>query len=63
VLFLSVLFFFSCRTEKQNFDSIIRNGMIYDGSGNIPFKADVGINSDTIAFIGNLTEAYSKKRN
>ncbi len=34
--------------------------MIYDGSGNNPFKADIGINADTIAFIGDLTDANSK---
>lgn len=58
-LFFAVLFFFSCKTEKQKFDSIIRNGIVYDGSGNKPFKADIGINADTIAFIGNLNDAYA----
>jgi len=60
LLFLAVLLFLSCHTEKQKFDSIIRNGMIYDGSGNLPFKSDIGINDDTIAFIGNLTDALAK---
>jgi len=60
LLFLAVLLFLSCHTEKQKFDSIIRNGMIYDGSGNLPFKSDIGINDDTIAFIVNLTDALAK---
>jgi len=60
LLFFIVLFFLSCKIEKQNFDSIIRNGMVYDGSGNNPFKADIGINADTIAFIGDLSDANSK---
>jgi N-acyl-D-amino-acid deacylase len=60
ILFFTVLVFFSCKTDKQKFDSIIRNGMVYDGSGNNPFKADIGINADTIAFIGDLSDAVAK---
>ncbi len=59
-LFLTIVFFFSCKTEKIKFDTIIRNGMVYDGSGNNPFKADVGIHADTIAFIGNLKDASAE---
>jgi N-acyl-D-amino-acid deacylase len=59
-LFFAILLFLSCKTEKADFDFIIRNGAIYDGSGNNPFKADIGINSDTIAFIGNLANAIAK---
>jgi len=60
ILFFTVLFFFSCKTEKQKFDVIIRHGMVYDGSGNSPFRADLGINADTITFIGNLSDAVAK---
>jgi N-acyl-D-amino-acid deacylase len=60
LLLFAILFFLSCKTEKQNFDLIIRQGMIYDGSGHDPFKADVGINADTIAFIGDLTDGAAK---
>src|SRR6478609_11139099 len=60
LLFFAILLSLSCKTENQDFDFIIRNGMIYDGSGNNPFKADIGINSDTIAFIGNLSNALAK---
>ena len=49
----------SC-SQKEKFDTIIRNGMIYDGNGGEPFKGDVGINADTIAFIGNLSNASAK---
>src|SRR5690242_12841269 len=59
VLIFSCLFI-SCK-EKSRYDTIIRNGMIYDGSGSEPFKADIGINSDTIAFIGDLKNATAKK--
>jgi len=34
--------------------------MVYDGSGVDPFKADIGINADTISFIGDLSDANSK---
>jgi N-acyl-D-amino-acid deacylase len=59
-IFFAVLFFFSCKTKEQRFDVIIRNGTIFDGTGKEPLKADVGINSDTISFIGNLSDATSK---
>jgi N-acyl-D-amino-acid deacylase len=47
---------FQCDAPTQ-YDLIIRNGVIYDGSGNDPVEADLGINSDTIAFIGDLSSA------
>ena len=50
----------SCKTGKQEYDTIIRNGMIYDGNGGEPYKGDIGINADTIAFIGDLSKASAK---
>ncbi|HLX67634.1 MAG TPA: hypothetical protein VKR41_11585, partial [Puia sp.] len=47
---------FSCQT-KPHYDSIIRNGMIYDGTGKIPYKGDVAVSADTIAYIGDLSNA------
>ena len=35
--------------------------MIYDGNGGEPFKGDIGINGDTIAFIGDLSNADCRK--
>ncbi|MES2776978.1 MAG: D-aminoacylase [Bacteroidota bacterium] len=46
----------SCK-GKKDYDTIIRNGMVYDGNGGEPLKADIGINADTIAFIGDLKAA------
>src|SRR5438105_2046438 len=60
LLLASILIFLSCKTEKQEFDFIIRHGSIYNGSGGDPFNADIGINADTIAFIGNLNDAVAK---
>ena len=52
----------SCKLSSANkFDLIIRNGMIYDGNGKKPYKGDVAINADTIAFIGDLSEAHSRQ--
>jgi N-acyl-D-amino-acid deacylase len=35
-------------------DVIIKNGLIYDGSGGAPFRADVGVKADRIAALGDL---------
>ncbi len=45
----------ACKFNHQEYDTIIRNGMIYDGRGGEPFKGDIGIKDDTIAFIGDLS--------
>ena len=57
-IFASLLLF-SCN-NKEEYDTIIRNGMIYDGNGGNPFKADIGINADTIRTIGNLSASVGK---
>lgn len=40
-----------------DFDVIIRGGNIYDGLGNDPVVADIGISGDQIARIGDLSQA------
>ena len=55
----TAMFFFSCR-QNTKYDTIIRNGMIYDGNGGEPYKADVAITADTIAFIGDLSNESAK---
>ncbi len=57
ILFL--LFLVSCKREPI-YDTIIHNGMIYDGNGKEPFKGDIAIKNDTIAFIGDLSNASAK---
>lgn len=37
------------------FDVLLRNGLIYDGSGEIPFTADVALNGDHIVEIGEIS--------
>ncbi len=53
------LFFIACK-QKRQYDSIIRNGMIYDGNGGQAYKADIAIQNDTIAFIGDLSNASAE---
>jgi N-acyl-D-amino-acid deacylase len=42
------------------FDLLIRNGTIYDGSGNAPSVGDVAIHRDRIAAVGQLDNARGK---
>ena len=60
ILLASVILVLSC-SQKQQYDTIIRNGMIYDGNGGEPIKGDIAINADTIAFIGDLSDAKGKQ--
>ncbi|MBO0323246.1 D-aminoacylase [Muricauda sp. CAU 1633] len=46
----------SC-TQPQNFDVLIKNGTIMDGSGDASYVGDIGINADTIAALGSLENA------
>ena len=45
----------------MDFDRIIQNGQIVDGSGAEPYRADVGIIGKTIAAIGDLSAAHTKQ--
>jgi N-acyl-D-amino-acid deacylase len=58
ILLCGLAFFISCSPQKK-FDTIIRNGTVYDGNGGEAMHADIGINSDTIAFIGDLKNVQS----
>jgi N-acyl-D-amino-acid deacylase len=49
-----LLVFLTGCSVTPDYDVVIRNGRIVDGSGSSAFRGDVGINSDTIALIGNL---------
>jgi N-acyl-D-amino-acid deacylase len=50
----------SCK-QSQNFDVLIKNGTIMDGSGEASYVGDIGINADTIAVIGNFENATGTK--
>lgn len=40
--------------DIKTFDVIVRNGLVVDGTGETPYQADIVIQADTIAFIGQL---------
>ena len=42
---------------RQTFDLVIRNGTVHDGSGGLPYVADVGVRGDLVAAIGALPDA------
>jgi N-acyl-D-amino-acid deacylase len=45
---------------KHEFDLIIRNGLIVDGTGSKPYIADIGIADDKIIAIGDLSNAEAQ---
>src|SRR5210317_366662 len=55
-----IITLYSCN-KKEQFDVLILQGQILDGSGNASYIGDIGINADTIAAIGNLKEAKGLK--
>ena len=57
--FLLIIFLVACN-QKIKYDVIIRNAIVYDGNGGQPYKGDIAINADTIAVIGNLSNASAK---
>jgi N-acyl-D-aspartate/D-glutamate deacylase len=42
---------------QERFDVIIRDGKVFDGTGNPWFHADIGIRGDRIAAVGDLSDA------
>ncbi|HKV24439.1 MAG TPA: D-alanyl-D-alanine carboxypeptidase/D-alanyl-D-alanine-endopeptidase [Candidatus Acidoferrum sp.] len=46
---------------SSEYDLIIRNGHILDGTGNPWYAADIGIRGDRITMIGDLHDAHAKK--
>lgn len=50
------------KAENGNFDVLITSGLVYDGSGNPPRRADVGIRGDRITAVGDLSKATAKTR-
>ena len=46
--------------RADSFDVLIKAGMVYDGTGQAPRRADVGIRGDRIVAIGHLKNARAK---
>lgn len=64
LLFLSLctlIALHGCQPEPPvTYDLLIRNALIYDGSGKTPVRGSVAVNADTIAAIGELPDAKGK---
>ena len=54
------LFAQSAKPVSNRFDILIRNGMIYDGSGKPPQPGDVGIRGDRVVAVGKLAKTTAK---
>ncbi len=48
---------FSCTSD---YDIVILNGTVVDGSGSVGYRADIGVKADLISFIGELEEKDGK---
>lgn len=60
LLVVGILLLSSC-TGSTGYDLVILSGTVYDGSGQAPVVADVGIRSDSIVFVGDLARASAKE--
>jgi N-acyl-D-aspartate/D-glutamate deacylase len=59
---MSAILALACLLAAQSptYDAIVRGGTVYDGSGEKPRRADVGIRGDRIAAVGDLSSASAK---
>jgi N-acyl-D-amino-acid deacylase len=56
------LLLLGCQVRSQktsDFDLIIRNGTVYDGSGAVPRQADIGVRGQRIVSVGDLSRAHA----
>jgi N-acyl-D-aspartate/D-glutamate deacylase len=58
---LSVLLLVHFTSKDPEFDILILNGMIYDGTGSEPFQGDLGIKADRIISIGDLSNSTTRE--
>jgi N-acyl-D-amino-acid deacylase len=57
---MSLLSLVMACSPTTEYDLVIRNGTIYDGSGAAPFTGDLAVNGDTIAAVGSLENARGR---
>lgn len=50
------IFAFGCQKEAPSCDTVIQNGVIYNGTGELPFKGTVAIKGDKIIYVGKHKE-------
>ena len=58
---LAVATLAACGAGEADYDVIVRGGTIYDGSGGAPYAADLAIDGERIAVIGDLSEATATR--
>lgn len=61
ILFVLTIMLLAACQKPQAYDLIIRNAMIYDGSGKAPVSGDIAVNADTIVAVGDLGDAKGKQ--
>ena len=63
ILFIVLTFILlsSCTPSYTEYDLLIKNALIYDGSGNDPISGQIAVNADTIVEIGELANAKGKE--
>lgn len=59
MVFLTFILAAACSAPRE-FDVLIKNGQIVDGSGKAGYTGDLAINADTIAALGNLSKASGR---
>ncbi|MDM9631097.1 N-acyl-D-amino-acid deacylase family protein [Robiginitalea aurantiaca] len=59
-LLFSALLLAGCATQ-ENYDILIKNGQILDGSGRESYVGDIGINADRIVAMGDLSDAVGRR--
>ena len=52
-LFFTFFIVIGCQNQKVKCDILIKNGIIYDGTGESPFEGNVAIQDDKIVYIVN----------
>jgi N-acyl-D-amino-acid deacylase len=63
LLFLAIILvasFNATSVNAQQYDVILRKGMVYDGTGAAPYLGDVAITGDQIVAVGDLSAATAK---
>ena len=53
----SALLLSACGDADNQYDTVIYDGLVYDGTGNAPVEADIGIRDDRIVAVGDLSGA------
>jgi N-acyl-D-amino-acid deacylase len=57
IVCLSSMASLTARSAVTAYDLVVRNGMIYDGSGSPPIRGDLAVKEDKITAIGDLKDA------